>query len=202
MNYLFISPHVDDCVLSCGATMAKLSEKSSDNNYEQNYITHLTLSQMYDGVILSDEFHNSNRHLNCKGIVRNYTTRNFYTNYDGILQELYKHEKDGYDFIFAPSSKDFHIDHETVGKASERVFKKSNLITYQADWNTRNRQTNYFYRVEQSHVEQKIKALACYESQKHRTYMNPDYIWANVLNTGIMAGCKYSEGFQIVNLIQ
>jgi len=194
-KYLVISSHTDDAELSCGATISKL--------IQQNHtVTVITLSCVYEGVNLSLEWVKSMETLSVDSYHKfNFTTRLFHEEKNDILQKLYEFNNQ-YNFIFAPSSKDVHSDHATVGQCAERVFKNSNLITYTADWNTRNRQTNYFQRVEQSHVEQKIKALACYESQKHRAYMHPDYIWANALNTGVMCGTKYAESFNAINLIQ
>jgi len=179
MKYLFISPHVDDCIISCGATISKLYERNHD-------ITHLSLSKFYSGVDLSYEFNKSNEQLGCSGFISSFTTRKFYLQYDDILQELFQQERLGYDFIFAPSSVDFHMDHETVGKAAKRVFKKSNLITYKGDWNTRDKKINYFQIVDKAHVENKIKALLCFKSQQDKNYINPDYSWANALNTGAL----------------
>jgi hypothetical protein len=30
--------------------------------------------------------------------------------------------------------------------------------------------------------------------------MSADYIWANARNMGVMAGCEFAEGFEVVNL--
>lgn len=194
-RYLFISTHVDDAELSCGATIAKLLEQG-------NHVTVLTFSCVYEVGNLSLEWVKSMESLNVSTYQKNdFKIRLFHQNSNDILQRLFLVKENEYNFIFAPSSEDFHSDHATVGRCAERVFKHSNLITYTGDWNTRTKKTNYFVRVEQSHVGQKIKALSCYESQKEKPYMHPDYIWANALNNGVMCGSEYAESFYAINLI-
>jgi len=193
MKYLFISPHVDDSDLACGATIASLVERGHD-------VDVITLSTNYENINLNFEWAESMIKLGVAPIFANhFPTRFFNKHYDKILQYLFSFKK--YDFVFSPSSKDFHIDHSTVGLACERVFKNDNLITYQHNWNTRNIEMNYFVELEKRHIEKKIEALSCYKSQQHRNYMSPDYIMANAINTGAMIGVKYAEGFNLVNMV-
>ena len=193
MKYLFISSHVDDSDLACGATMADLIERGHE-------IHVLTLSTVYEGVDLLSEWVDSMKVLGVHStFAMGFKTRHFHESYDEILQSLFSFK--GYDFIFAPSAEDFHSDHSTVGRACERVFKNDNLITYQHPWNSRELKYNYFVQLEKRHIDKKIEALACYKSQAHRNYMNPDYILANAVNTGAMVGLKYAECFNVVNMI-
>jgi len=195
MKYLIIAPHTDDESIACGGTIASLLERG-------HTVDVITLSCIYDKVNLSLEWVAAMDVLGVTSYRKaDFTTRQFYKQYDDILQYLYPYTAGEYDFIFAPNSIDAHSDHSTVGRACERVFKNDSLITYQHNWNSRTIEMNYFVELEKRHIEKKIEALACYKSQQHRSYFNKDYIYANALNTGVMCGLKYSEGFKSINLI-
>lgn len=197
MKYLFLSTHVDDVHLAAGGTIDKLIKSGHD-------VHNCSMSCVYDKGDLTDEFIRANEKIGMvnKFSILHHQTRHFHEQYDDILQHLFLLKNENYDCIFAPSSQDYHSDHSTVGRCAERVFKNSNLITYTSDWNTRNRRANYYISLSQSNIEQKIAALSCYESQKEKLYMHPDYTWANALNNGVACGVKYAEAFHVVNIIQ
>jgi len=48
-----------------------------------------------------------------------------------------------------------------------------------------------------SHVDTKVQALACYESQGHRNYTNEDYIRNVALTRGIDVGLDFAEVFEV-----
>lgn len=190
MKYLFIGAHVDDIALSCGGFITKLKESD-------NFVHCMTLSHIYNGVDLFNEYGKSSKVIKSDfTTASNMKVREF--NRQEVLDVLIRQEH--YDYIITHSSKDFHQDHKLVGEESIRAFKTKNLITYTGDWNRRTVTHNYFVKLKKGHIEKKIKALACYESQKHRPYMSPDYIWANARNMGVMAGCEFAEGFEVINL--
>jgi len=191
-KYLFIGTHVDDAELSCGGFISKLIE-------EGKHVRVVTLSQIYGKENLIPEWFDSMDILGVNYLGHYlFKTREFYKEQNEILQELFSYQN--YDFIVAPSSYDYHSDHSVVGYCARRAFKSKNLITYTGDWNRRTITHNYFVKLKKDHIEKKIKALSCYKSQNHRNYMNADYIWANARNMGVMAGCEFAEGFEVINL--
>lgn len=191
-NILFIGAHVDDVNLSCGGTITKLNNSLND-------ITIVSLSRIYNGIDLRDEFDSAN----CAAhdcLLYDFKTRDFDKIRQNILELLLDFK--GYDYVFTHSPFDMHQDHAVVGQESIRAFKHTNLITYCADWNTRNFTRNYFIKLQTKHIENKVVMLACYKSQIHRNYMQTDYTWANAINTGVICAAKYAESFQAINLIQ
>lgn len=195
MRYLFIGAHCDDIELCCGATVARLIS-------EGNEVTCIALSHVYGSLDLQEEFTSSMYLLNPHAFkFYEFETRNFNKSRQTILQLLVDYSKLKYDYIFTHSAEDFNQDHAVVGYESIRAFKKFNLITYTGDWNSRGKRENYFTTVQPDHIEQKLKALSCYESQHHRDYMHKDYIWANLFNCGVKCGVKYAESFEVINLI-
>ncbi len=195
MKYLFIEAHLDDNILACGGTISRLKEQG-------HHITCITLSHIYGGIDLTDEWIKAMELLNVDSFdKRNFDTRFFNAQYDNILQYLFQVQKQNYDFIFTHSATCVHSDHSTVGKACVRVFKHDNLITYQHPWNTRELKQNYFVKLLEKHISKKTTALECYKSQSKRTYFEEDFIYAEVKRTGIICNSEYAEGFYAVNLI-
>jgi LmbE family N-acetylglucosaminyl deacetylase len=60
---------------------------------------------------------------------------------------------------------------------------------------------NYFVEISEQHLEKKIQALACYKSQSHRAYMDPEFIRSQAIYNGIKCGKKYAEAFRIEKMI-
>jgi hypothetical protein len=50
-------------------------------------------------------------------------------------------------------------------------------------------------------VERKVAALACYASQQHRNYANPDYIWNLARTHGITIGRELAEVFEVYRVV-
>ena len=71
------------------------------------------------------------------------------------------------DIIIAPSVSDQHQDHVTVATEAGRMSKQSTLLAYEQPWNyvLWTFRPVYFVRVDKEHLERKLQALACYESQ-------------------------------------
>lgn len=193
MTYLFIGSHVDDVELSCGGTITRLIE-------ENHLVTVVTLSYMYENADLLHEWKQSMSKLGVHYLgYKDFETRLFHEKRQEILDYFFTLK--GYDYVFTHSKFDVHSDHSTVGKEAERAFKNTNLLTFTGTWNHPPK-PDYFVRLNSNHIETKRGALVCYKSQRNRAYMSSDYIWANALNTGVMCGTKYAEGFNVVNLIQ
>lgn len=195
MKYLFIGAHVDDVEISAGGFLIRQLSLGHE-------CTVISLSSEYNGVSLLHEWLESMRIIQPDFVwVKDFKTRYFHESRQQIL-EYFHTMKNDYDYVVTHSANDFHPDHKVVGEESIRAFKNTNLITYTADWNQRNYKKNYFIELFRANVEKKIQALECYKSQVHRPYMNKDYIWANVLNNGVICGAKYAEAYEVINFIE
>lgn len=189
MKYLFIGAHPDDTDLSCGGTMAKLSE-------EGHKVRSIALS-MCDSALL-DEFPEAAKILAIKESIHNFTVRTIHTQ-RGQLADYFFERRDKYDFVFTHSLTDRHLDHKTVAEESVRIFN-GNVLSYIQPLNG-NEYNDYFVELSEEQLEKKIQALACYKSQAHRPYMDPEFIRAWARYNGIKCGKKYAEGFQTQRLI-
>jgi N-acetylglucosamine malate deacetylase 1 len=187
VKYLFIGSHADDVELSCGGTVAKLSE-------EGHNVTMCAMS-CCGRPDLIDECSSSSKILGVHLLLNNFRVRRFSEERQKIADYFYS-MRDDYDTVFTHSSEDRHPDHRTIGEESLRVFT-GNLFTYIAPWNGEEN-ANYFVELSPGQLQKKLEAIQCYKSQTHRKYMNPDFIRSWAIYNGIKAGYEYAEAFRLV----
>lgn len=135
--------------------------------------------------------------LNIELSIAEFKVREFHLQRKEIADYLYSLRR--VDFVFTHSGKDKHLDHRTLGEESLRVFN-CNLITYLSPWNGQFNE-NYFSVISEEELENKIKALSCYNSQNHRAYMDHNFIRAQATYNGIKCGKPYAEAFKAERLI-
>lgn len=191
MKYLFLSSHTDDSEVCAGGTIAKFVSNGCE-------ITNIAASYC-DNDELPPEFAQANRILGVdKFFTHNFEVRKFISSERGAITDLVRACPRHYDFIFTHSPNDRHPDHRTLAEEAIRIFN-CNLATFIGPWNG-NEDPNYFVELSAEQLERKIQALACYKSQSHRPYMNPEFIRSWARYNGIKANCKYAEGFRILRL--
>lgn len=189
MKYLFIGAHTDDAELSCGGTMAKLVE-------ENHNVVLIPVSHCGSDELL-EEFYSAAKILGVEYSCL-FWRKGFIGSEQNIANELYD-IRGSYNYTFTHSPICKHSDHKIVGQQSLRIFN-GNIITYLQAWNG-DEDPNYFIELSEQHLEKKIQALACYKSQSHRSYMNPDFIRSQAIYNGIKCGKRYAEAFRIEKLI-
>ena len=188
-KYLFIGAHTDDAELSCGGTMAKLVE-------ENHTVVLIPVSHCGSNELL-DEFYGAAKMLGVEYSCL-FWRKGFIGSEQNIANELYD-IRGSYDYIFTHSPLCKHPDHKITAQQSIRVFN-GNIVTYIQAWNG-NENPNYFVGISEQQLEKKIAALACYKSQAHRPYMQPDFIRAQARYNGIKCGKLYAEAFYSERLI-
>lgn len=191
MRYLFIGAHCDDLELSCWATITKLKESGHE-------IKIIILSSSYDGISLIAEGGTSSiKTLDVIPDFYNFKCRHFGEQRQLILQAFI--DIGDFDYIFTHSANSIHQDHKVVGEESIRAFKKSNLITYEHEWNLLQSESNYHVEVTEDQIANKIEAMGCYKSQQHRPYFDKQFTYSRALLAGSKIGVKYAEPFRIIN---
>ncbi|MEO8289662.1 MAG: PIG-L family deacetylase, partial [Gaiellaceae bacterium] len=105
------------------------------------------------------------------------------------------------DAVLMPSLRDVHQDHQVVAAEGLRAFKRTTVLGYEIPWNNFNFDHQAYVSLERSHVERKVAALGRYESQQHRNYANPDYIWNLARTRGIDVGREYAEVFEVYRVV-
>ena len=134
--------------------------------------------------------------------VYDFEVRMFTTLRQDILEEMIvlQQEVDP-DCVLMPALVDLHQDHKTIAEEGLRAFKRTTVMAYEIPWNNLNFQQQAYVRLEERHVEKKVQALACYESQGHRNYTREDYIRNVALTRGINIGCEFAEVFEVYRWI-
>lgn len=204
-NILILAPHTDDGEFGCGGTISKLIEEGANVIYaafsaaEQSVLPHLPRD------ILRYEVKEATQMLgilpeNC--LVYDFEVRRFPEQRQAILDTLILLEKQYRpDMVFLPSPNDTHQDHAVVAQEGFRAFKRTSLLGYEIPWNNLEFRTSCFFSLRSSHIENKIRALACYKSQEHRSYTSSTFIRSLAITRGVQIGMEYAESFEVIRWV-
>ena len=134
--------------------------------------------------------------------VYDFEVRMFPTLRQDILEEMIVLQQDlDPDCVLLPALIDLHQDHKTIAEEGLRAFKRTTVMAYEIPWNNLNFQQQAYVRLEERHIDKKVEALGCYESQGHRNYTREDYIRNVALTRGINIGCDFAEVFEVYRWI-
>lgn len=202
---LVLAPHTDDGELGCGGTIARFLEEGKEVYY-------VAFSTCKDSIpagcpedLLEKELKAA---MNSYGIdnehlfILDYPVRKFNYYRQEILDDMIKiGNKVSPKYVFAPSRNDVHQDHHVIAEEAIRAFKKTTLLAYEVPWNNLQFNNQTFIRLEKRHLEKKLDAIACYESQKRRGYTAVDFTMGQARTHGVQIGCEYAEVFELVRWI-
>jgi N-acetylglucosamine malate deacetylase 1 len=119
-----------------------------------------------------------------------------------ILEELVRLRQDlRPDIVLMPSGTDLHQDHQTVYIEGLRAFKMVTVLGYELPWNNISFDARHFIVLDERHVQAKVDALHCYESQKERDYSQPDFIWGWARTRGVQIAATYAEAFDVLRSV-
>jgi LmbE family N-acetylglucosaminyl deacetylase len=188
MIYLFLDPHPDDVELCCGATICKLKGNE------------IHIAILSDCDLPEDEISGSHDVLGVTTHYRYFTNRRFSEQRQEILDCLIElNDKIKPDVVFIPDLSDIHQDHQVIGWEALRAFKLSaDIISYAHPHNQLTGDHNYFVKVNQEQVNEKIKALSKYRSQLGRFYFKRETIEGTMRYYGVKCGAEYAEAFKII----
>jgi N-acetylglucosamine malate deacetylase 1 len=200
---LVISPHTDDGELGCGGTIAKFIDDGYEVSYAALSCCEKSVPPQYPKDILSREVKAATKILGIKKpILFSFEVREFPRFRQEILDALIRlRMKIEPDIVFTPSRSDTHQDHKTTAEETIRAFKKCTVLGYEQPWNNITFNTLAFIHLTEEHVQKKINALACYETQKERSYLNPDFIRGLALTRGTQIEETYAEAFEVIKWV-
>lgn len=202
---LVLAPHTDDGELGCGATIHKLAEAGADVFYVAFSICTRSLPEHLHPMTLAEEVKKATELLGVKKenlILYDYDVRHFPSIRQTLLEEMVTIEKRiKPDLVLMPCSTDIHQDHQTIYAEGLRAFKRTTILGYELPWNNLSFTTNTFVTLNESNVQQKIKALNEYESQKARSYLNADFIRSLAKTRGVQIAADYAEAFELIRWI-
>jgi LmbE family N-acetylglucosaminyl deacetylase len=105
------------------------------------------------------------------------------------------------DLVLLPCSTDIHQDHVTLFNEGFRAYKKCSLLGFEAPWNNLDFRTSSFVKVEERHLQKKIKALSHYKSQAFRDYASENFVRSLAVTRGTQIGVEFAEAFEIIRFI-
>lgn len=206
-SVLVLGPHTDDGEFGCGGTMAKFIEEKKEVFYATFSCAEESVPEGMPRDILLREVKNSAKALgirNGKLFNFRYRVRHFPQFRQEILEDLVKLRRQiEPDLVFLPSADDVHQDHQVIYSEGLRAFKFTRILGYEMPWNNLSMTTNSFVLLEDHHIERKLKAIMCYESQVNagRRYANEEFVKSLARTRGVQSNHHYAEAFQVIRWI-
>lgn len=202
---LIIAPHTDDGEFGCGGSIAKFVESGTEIYYAAFSLAEESVPPPFPKNILETEVKAATTVLGIKPdhlLLYKYQVRHFATHRQNILEDLVKINLEiKPDLVFMPSLHDLHQDHSTISMEALRAFKKTSILAYEMPWNNLNFSTQSFIKLSEKHIEKKIKALECYNSQSSKDYASEQFIRSLAITRGTQIGSKYAEAFEVLRWI-
>ncbi len=203
-DILVLSPHVDDGVIGCGGTIAKLAESQ---DISIRYLVFSPRSEEYGHDVLGPELLNSIKELGLSEDNIEYLdfdTRVFPENRQRLTDIIYKiKEESEVNTIFTPTSYDVHQDHQTVTNELLRVYKRlsTSIFGYEIVLNTYSFNTAIFSGFERTHLESKLRAIDCFKSQMDRPHFSRQLFLSCARVRGSQMGTEFAEAFEAIRVI-
>lgn len=206
---IVLGPHTDDGEFGCGGTMAKFVDEGREVYYVTFSIAEHSVPEGLPKDILLTEVKKSAKVLgiNDQHLINfRYRVRHFPQFRQDILEDMVKLRKELQpDLVFLPSKDDVHQDHHTIYAEGLRAFKFTRILSYEMPWNNLTITTNAFVVLDEQHIETKIAAIKCYESQVNagRRYANEEFVKSLARTRAVQSGAHYAEAFEVIRwLIQ
>lgn len=201
---LVLCAHTDD-EFGCAATVARLLEHGASVRYLALSRCEASVPAGYPEDVLERECRACTSALGLAPEavdVQLYPVRHFPAHRQAILEELVALRREFQpDLVLMPSSFDTHQDHRTVYEEGFRAFKQATLLGYELPQNLISFDNSAFVGLSEAHLERKITALACYESQLFRSYAHPDFIRSLARVRGVQCDAPYAEAFELIRLV-
>ncbi len=197
---LVLGAHTDDCEFGCGGTIARLREAGV-------VVHHVVFSRCVESLpdgappeTLVLEAQDAAKILDTELYIEDHPVRRLPSLRQEILEYLVEFQRRVEpQLVLMPSVRDIHQDHKTVAEEGVRAFQRhANVWSYEIFWNTPEFSCDLFVSLHRRHLNKKLRAIACYESQKDRYYAKPDLIEAQARMRGTQIGVPYAETFEVV----
>ena len=202
---LALSPHTDDVELGAGGTLARWIEEGKEVIFAAFSIAEKSVPEGLPQNVLEEECKQATKSLGLKEnnlTIHKFPVRDFPKFRQEILETLVSlREKLKPDLVLLPSLKDVHQDHHTIAEEGIRAFKHTSLLAYELPWNLFNFETSCLITLHQRHLDRKVEAIKCYQSQKHRHYANPEFIYGLAISRGVPINVDYAEAFEVVRWV-
>ena len=203
---LVLAPHTDDGELGCGGTISRMVEEGREVYYAAFSTAAESVPPPFPPDILEKEVREGTKVLGIPAanlLVYKYKVRHLPHMRQEILEELVRMKREiDPATVFLPSAQDLHQDHQTVHIEGLRAFKTVTVLGYELPWNNLSFDYRHFCVLTREHVQTKIAALRCYQSQQHRPYTQEDFIWSWARTRGGQIMVEYAEAFDVLRWIR
>ena len=202
---LVLAPHTDDGEFGCGGTISRFVQEGKEIFYAAFSTAEESVPPQFPSNILEQEVRAGTHALGIPPqnlLVYKYAVRHLPHARQEILEELVrlKREIDPGN-VFLPSRQDLHQDHQTVHLEGLRAFKTATVLGYELPWNNLSFDYRHFVVLQQEHVQTKVDALRCYQSQQSRPYSKEDFIWSWARTRGVQISVDYAEAFDVLRWV-
>jgi len=201
---LVLAPHTDDGELGCGASLAHFISRGSEVYYVAFSLCENSLPEGLAPDTLKKECIAATAQLGIKDsqvFFHNFPVRHFPQYRQDILEILVKLNRElKPDLVFIPAADDIHQDHQVIHNEARRAFKQTGLLGYELPWNQSVIRSNFFVAISADDLSRKAAALACYQSQSQRSYMQPGFVEALAQVRGVQGGSVAAEAFEVYRL--
>jgi LmbE family N-acetylglucosaminyl deacetylase len=202
---LVLAPHTDDGEFGCGATLARLVAEGTEVRYVAFSIATRSLPEGFPPDTLAREVREATAELGIPDSnldVHDFEVRTFPEHRQEILELLIGlWEEWKPDAVLQPSLRDIHQDHQVIAAEGLRAFKRTTILGYEIPWNNFNFDYQAYVALDKEHVERKVRALRRYESQQHRRYSDPEYVWNLARTHGVNVNREYAEVFEVYRVV-
>lgn len=202
---LVLAPHTDDGEIGCGGSIVRFLEEEKEIYYVAFSTAQTSVRPDLPKNILEVEVKQATKILGIKPenlIIYDFPVRNFPQYRQEILEELIKLRiQIQPDLIFVPSLNDIHQDHQVIAHEGLRAFKRQTILGYEEPWNNIVFVTRCFIPLKKEHVERKIQALNCYQSQTYRSYWKDSLVWSLTQTRGGQIEGDYAEAFEVLRMV-
>ena len=203
---LVLAPHTDDGELGCGGTISRMVEEGREVYYAAFSTAAESVPPPFPPDILEKEVREGTKVLGIPAanlLVYKYKVRHLPHMRQEILEELVRMKREiDPATVFLPSAQDLHQDHQTVHIEGLRAFKTVTVLGYELPWNNLSFDYRHFCVLTREHVQTKIAALRCYQSQQHRPYTQEEFIWSWARTRGGQITVEYAEAFDVLRWVR
>lgn len=202
---LVLAPHTDDGEFGCGGSIARYINEGKEVYYAAFSIAEDSVPDPFPRDILETEVKEATAVLGITAnnlIIYRYKVRQLDQYRQEILEEMVKLNKEiDPDVVFMPSLNDIHQDHATIAAEGLRAFKNKTILCYELPWNNLNFTNSCFIRFRLGDLNKKIRAMGCYESQKHKGFAREEFIRGLAITRGTQIGGGLAEVFEVLRLV-
>lgn len=203
---LVLAPHTDDGELGCGGTISRMVGEGREVYYAAFSTAAESVPPPFPPDILEKEVREGTKVLGIPAanlLVYKYKVRHLPHMRQEILEELVRMKREiDPATVFLPSAQDLHQDHQTVHLEGLRAFKTVTVLGYELPWNNLSFDYRHFCVLTRAHVQTKIAALRCYQSQQHRPYTQEEFIWSWARTRGGQIMVEYAEAFDVLRWVR